>query len=65
MQCKCGGEIVERVHSIKTKRGADIWAEGCYSKTDFPLTVEQPECKACGRSDFRIKNKDNKIIKKK
>jgi len=47
--CSCGGRVVERVHSVKTKAGASQ-----YGVSQYPIDVEVSQCNACGRAETKI-----------
>lgn len=48
--CKCGGKVKEARHDVASVRGAMIWGVDC----KLPATVEQSECKSCGRYAVRV-----------
>ncbi|CAH0530717.1 hypothetical protein CTH30272_03059 [Allocatenococcus thiocycli] len=49
MQCKCGGEVVNSVHSVKTEKGLAGWHDSAFVKSKAPYSIDQSICKACGR----------------
>jgi hypothetical protein len=58
MQCKCGAEVAERNHEVKTLVKAKDWLYAVklpdsYIESKLPVTIEQHECK-CGRYGFRV-----------
>lgn len=50
MTCKCGGRVRETNHRVTTEKGVQQWGVNCA----LPATIEQSECKACGRCRVRV-----------
>lgn len=56
--CKCGGKVKETNHQVTTEKGIDQWSPGC----NLPATVEQSECKSCGRYRVRIFDASGEVV---
>lgn len=50
--CKCGGQISERNHEVKTERGIAEYGITC----ELPANIEISEFRSCGRNKLRIHN---------
>lgn len=64
MQCQCGGEVLNFNHRLKTERGANVWAKGCYSLEQLPLRIDQYSCNGCKRYAFIVTDKDRKAVRR-
>lgn len=49
MQCKCGSEITESTHAVKTQKGFSQWHDAPFDKSKAPYSVSQVLCRSCGR----------------
>ena len=62
MQCKCGGEMRDGTHEVKTLSGASEWFPEVV-ESDLPLSIYQNTCPGCTRLHFKVKNADGLILK--
>jgi hypothetical protein len=64
MQCKCGAEIIEYSHQVKTKRGFREWHDAPFVESHTPYTINKVLCRSCGRvgSIVVVDNDGNEVL---
>lgn len=62
MYCNCGNTISEKSHTVKTVKGATGWVDVEVDKDKLPFKVLQKECNVCGRTMWRVDDKNGDFV---